>query len=91
MKKVYKKINYVFLATGIFLIGILINIMGGRTGKNSAVENVFADTPPVFTATEISWWISMGGDAGGEGPGDASDGGTGGSGGSGDSTPDSGS
>lgn len=82
MKKIYKKINYVFLTSGIFLIGVLINVISSRTDRGSSVENVFADTPPVFTPEQIATWISVGGDAG-NGPGDFGGDATGGSGSSG--------
>ncbi len=80
MKKIYKKINYVFLTSGIFLIGILINVISSRTDTNPSVENVFADTPPVFTPEQIATWISVGGDAGAGGPGDFGGDSTGGTG-----------
>jgi uncharacterized membrane protein YgcG len=84
MKKIYKKINYVFLAMGIFFVGILINVIAGKSGRNqSSIENAFADTPPVFTPEQIATWISVGGDSGGGGPGDFGGDSTGGSGSSG--------
>ncbi len=69
MKKIVKKVNYVFLSTLILFIGFIID----KYSEHNPVDSAFADTPPVFTAAQIAAWEAAGGDT--SGLGDSVDGG----------------
>ncbi len=62
MKKIYKKINFVFLTAIVFMFSFLLS--NKNSNELSFVETVQADAAPVFTAEQTAAWIGAGGDSG---------------------------